>query len=211
MPDSLLAGLPPFTRRLHGLALVLGPLLLLASSVAYMAEGEGINDGVLGGVLGVWSVFVLGLALTGVLRALEPRWPRAAPVLTLLVLAGVAGGTAFNVHAIFSQVFGVGPDALLDTVEGGDTVAVFAFLPWGWMVPITLVATGVLLWRTDGARRATAGLLVAGGVLFVAGRPERIEPVVVLTDLVLIAALVPIGLHMVRSGREPLAWPVPSA
>lgn len=181
------------THRAFGAAAIAAPLLLLASTIAFMTAGEGINDGVLGGTLSVWAVTAFGIALVGLLRLLEPHAPRAASLLTLTAIAGVAGGVAFSVGGIYAPLYDLGPDAPLDAVEGADVIAAFAFLPWGWLIPFTLTLTGVLFWRTGAIPRAQAGLLIAGGVLFVAGRPARLEPVAVLTDLVLVAALVPIG------------------
>ncbi|HEX6027080.1 MAG TPA: hypothetical protein VFZ00_34090 [Solirubrobacter sp.] len=187
--------------RAFGAAAIAAPLLLLASTIAFMTAGDGINDGVLGGTLSVWAVIAFGIALVGVLRLLEPHAPRAAALLTLTAIAGVAGGAAFSVGGVYAPIYDLGPDAPLDAVEGADAIAAFAFLPWGWLIPFTLTLTGILFWRTAAIPRTQAVLLIAGGVLFVAGRPARIEPVAVVTDLVLVAALVPIGWAMLQSTR----------
>lgn len=197
LPDAQLTSIPPFTRRAHGLAAIVGPALLLASTIAFIAEGDGINDGVLGGTISVWACFALGFGLIGILRVLEPRAPRAAPLLTLLVIAGVAGGTAFSVDAIYSPFFGIDGEKLFES-GGGDAIAILAFLPWGWMIPLTLVIAGTLLWRTATTAPAIGALLIASGILFVAGRPARIEPLVLISDLVMLAALLPLGRAMLR-------------
>jgi hypothetical protein len=196
-----MTSLPPFTRHLHGLAVIVGPVLLLASTIAFIADGDGINDGVLGGTFSVWACFALGFGLVGVLRVLEPRAPRAAPLLTLMVIAGVAGGTAFSVDAIYNPFFGIDGDRLFES-PGGDAIAIFAFLPWGWMIPLTLVIAGILLWRTETTAPAIGALMIASGILFVAGRPARIEPLVLLSDVVMIAALVPLGRAMLLGGAS---------
>jgi hypothetical protein len=197
--------------RAYGAAAIAGPLLLLASTIAFITAGDGINDGVFGGTLSVWAAIALGIALVGILRRLEPLAPRAAGILTLTAIAGVAGGTAFSVGAIYLPVYDLGPDAPFDAVEGADAIAAFAFLPWGWLIPFTLTLTGLLCWRTGALPRRQAALMIAGGVLFVAGRPARIEPVAVVTDLVLVAALAPIGWAMLRPAAtlpQPAAAPV---
>jgi hypothetical protein len=48
-----------------------------------------------------------------------------------------------------------------------------------------------------------AGLLALGGVLFVTGRPARIDAIVIATDVVLTVALVTIGLQLLRQASRP--------
>lgn len=198
--------LTPPSRRVFGAATIAGPLLLLASTIAFLTAGDGINDGVLGGTVSVWAVITMGAALVGLLRLLEPHAPRAAALLTLTAIAGVAGGAAFSVDGIYHPLFGLGPDDPFNAFQGADAIAILAFLPWGWLIPFTLTLSGVMFWRTGAViPRRSAALLIAGGVLFVAGRPARIDPIVVVTDLVLIAALVPIGWNMLKARTAPAA------
>lgn len=191
----------PTAARITGWALVIAPILLLASTVAYIAHGAGINDGVLGGTIGVWSGFAFIVAFAGLLRLVEPTAPRAAPILALIAATGWAAGIAFNVQAIFVSLFGPDIDQFMDTVDGTDSLAILAFLPWGWFAPISLLAIGILLWRTDIVPRTSSALLIAGAVLFLASRPARIDPVAVLADCVVILALAPIG-WAILTGRH---------
>lgn len=203
MNDTTLGTLSPFSARVFGIAAIAAPLLLLASTVAFATDGEGINDGVLGGTIGVWSAFAMAVALVGVLRLLEPRAPRAAPILTALAVTAFSAGVAFNVQAMYLASFDVDflAEASEGTVEGSDAIGMLAFLPWGWFVPLSLVLTGVFLWRTRTASWWSGALLIVGGVLFVTARPARIEVVAMLGDAALVLALAPIGWAMLTGAR----------
>lgn len=208
--------LSPFAARVFGIAIIVGPLLLLASTVAYVTAGEGVNEGVLGGTVGVWSVLALGIAFVGLLRLVEPHAPRAAVVLTVIALIGFPAGVAFNVDAVFVGLIPDLRDEIDDAMTGGDAIAIFAFLPWGLFAPLTLVLTGIVLWRTRAVARWSAILLVAGGVLFVASRPERIDVLAVIADLVIIAGMAPIGWALLSgagrtASRAPAIAPTPAS
>lgn len=213
MPTLAGGPISPMAARVYGWAAIAAPILLLLSTVTFITEGDGINDGVFGGTIGVWSCFALAVAFAGILRILEPAAPTAAPILTAVGLTGFAAGVAFNVQAIFTAHFGPEIDDFLDTVDGSDTIAILAFLPWGLLTPVTLAATGAVLWRTRSVPRRSAGLLMVGGVLFVASRPARIEPLAVLADCTLVAALAPIGWTIRAPRRRPATPtdPLPAA
>lgn len=188
------------TPRLYALAAIAAPVLLLASTVAYLTAGEGINDGVLGGTIGVWSSFALIFAFIGIARTLEPVAPRAATVLLVISVIGMTAGVGFNVQAIHQGYFG---QDFLNTVDGGsDLVGLLAFLPWGWLAPVTFVTTGILVLRTKVFPAWTALPLIVGGVLFVSARPAQIDVLAVLGDVSLVIGLIPVGLAMLSAPRE---------
>lgn len=190
--------LTPLAGRIYGGAAVLGPLLLLASTLAYITAGDGINNGVLGGTIGVWSCFTLAVGLVGILRVLEPVAPKAAPALAALAIIAFSGGVAFNVSAIYLAAF---DRDFVEDMSAGDEIGIFAFLPWGLFAPLTFVLVGVVLWRTRAVARWSAALFVAGGILFVMGRPERINAIAITTDVVLILAIAPIGWAIFTGSR----------
>jgi hypothetical protein len=201
---------PPTLARITGIAAILAPLILLLSSVAYLTAGGGaVNDGVLGGTIGVWSVIALAIASVGVCRLAEPRAPRAAPIINAIALAGFTAGAGWNVQAIYIERYDV--DFVNDPDLGGsDLIGILAFLPWGWMAPLGFILMGWLLWRTGSVPTWTAGLLALGGVLFVAGRPAQIDVIVIATDVVLTVALVPIGMRILsQSPAQPTSTPSP--
>ncbi|TDD12978.1 hypothetical protein E1218_35135 [Kribbella turkmenica] len=189
----------PTAARIHGWATILAPVLLLGSTLAFISE-DGINDGVAGGTLGVWSTFLFVIAFAGLYRVIESRLPRIGPMFMALTLIGFTAGTAFNVQAMYYGAYGT--DLLADLSEGrlpqSPAVGIFAFLPWGLLVPVTLVATGILLWVSRSAPPWSAILLILGGVLFVASRPERVNALAIVADVVLVLALAPIGWTLMR-------------
>lgn len=201
------SNIPVHTRRVYGVAAILAPLLLMASTIAYIVEGEAINHGTLGGVLGVWSSFALVIAFLGILRLLEPRAPRAASALTVLAATGFSAGVAFNVDAIFAAAAGPNAEGALNTAAESNPVALLAFLPWGWFVPLSFILIGSFLWRTRTTAWWTGALMIVGGVLFVASRPERINMLALAADGALVLALVPIGWAMLTSRRADTTEP----
>jgi hypothetical protein len=197
---------PPMLARITAVAAMLGPFLLLLSSVAFVTAGDGVNDGVLGGTIGVWSCIALAIATIGICRLAEPHAPRAAPIVNAVALTGWVGGMSFNVTAMYAETYGT--DFLNDPdLEGADLIGVLAFLPWGWMAPLGFILMGWLLWRTKVVATWAAGLLALGGVMFVTGRPARIDAIVIATDVVLTVALVTVGLQLLRQASRPATAP----
>lgn len=188
----------PTTTRITGVAAILAPILMLASTVAFVTEGNGINDGKAGGAIGVWSCFAFLLAFAGLYRVLEPAAPRAAPILFAVAAIGSAAGVGFNVDALLAAEFG--RDAV-DAASEASALSMLAYLPWGLFFPIGVVATGILMRRTGTFPGRAAVLVVAGGVLFVASRPSRLEPLAVAADCVLVLGFVPIGWSLLAGHR----------
>lgn len=134
--------------------------------------------------------------------SIEPRAPRAAPLLLISGFIGWAAGVGFNVDAILSAEFG---REAVDTATEDHPFTLLAYVPWGWFAPLSVTATGVVLWRTRAFSRPSAALLVVAGVLFIASRPARIEPLAVIADCVAIVALVPIGWKLLASRPIPVS------
>lgn len=190
--------------RFFALAVVAGPILLLLSDVAYVVAGDGINDGVLGGTIGVWSCFVLAWAFIGLSNTLRREAPRGALALLILAIpAFVGGGVAFNVEALHRDHFGTSIlEAALVAGDADALIGVFSFLPWGWMGPASFVLLGVLVWRSPALPTWAGALGVLGGVLFVVARPATIDALAIACDVVLVAAMAPLGLAMLSGRRD---------
>lgn len=191
-PHRTIARLPA----LYPVAMVAAPLLLLASTIAFLTVGGGINDGILGGVLTVWSVVALALALLGCSRLVEASMPRGAQVLTFGAVSVAVGGAGFGIAAIYVQLlrddFGIDGVAAFDAHPLG----ILALLPWGWFMPISCVLAGALFWRSGILPWWHGVLFILGGVLFVTSRPAQIAPIAIATDLVLVAAFAGLGLRL---------------
>ena len=191
----------PAFARTTATAGVLGSLFLLASTVLFITDGNGVNDGVLGGTVGVWSCLGMAVGSVGIARLLEPRAPTAAPVVGALALVGLSAGIAFNVQAIYVARYD--HDLLADVTagegSGSEWFAFFAFLPWGWLAPLGFVLLGWLVWRTQVAQTWAAALFALGGILFVTGRPARIDSIAVAADLALVLAFAAIAPALLRT------------
>lgn len=191
-------------QRLLALAVVAAPVVFLVADVAYVTAGNGINNGVLGGTIGVWSCFVFVWAFIGLSRALEQAAPRGALALLILAVPAFAGGgVAFNVEALHRDLFGNSTleAALLDG-DPGAMIGFFAFLPWGWLAPASFVLLGVLVWRTTVFPRWAGALTALGGVLFIAARPQDFDALAIAADVVLVAGLVPLGIALLRRASD---------
>ena len=197
MSTLSLGSLTPFAARFTAVLAILGPLLLLASTVAFVTVGNGINNGVLGGTINVWSCIVFIPAFAGIYRLLEPARPRLAAWLTLVAAAAFVGGTGFGHGAIYEDA--LGSEALLAVDE--HPISLLALLPWGWMGPVTFALAGAFLWRAGVVPWWNGALLILGGVLFVTGRPARIDAIAIITDVVLLVALTAIAVRLFAAAR----------
>lgn len=181
--------------RLFGLAAITAPVLFLVSDVNYITAGDGVNNGVTGGTIGVWSCLAFVLAWVGFARSLELAAPRGSMVVLAVGLTGFTAGAGFNIDAIQRGYYG---ESFFNgaSLEGSDVFGILAFLPWGWCAPLSFIIAGIVVWRTKTYPGWNAVLLVLGGLAFLAGRPAAIDPVVIVADSVLVLAVVPLGLAM---------------
>lgn len=186
--------------RLFGIAAVAAPVLFLVSDVAYVTAGGGVNDGVLGGTIGVWSCILFMVSWVGISRSLEAGAPRGSQLLLVVGLTGFTAGAAFNADAISNGY--LGESFMSASPSGGaDLIGILGFLPWGWCAPLSFVIAGVLVWRTRSYPAWNAVLLIVGGLAFVAGRPAGIDPLVIVADSILVLALIPIGVAIFGGPR----------
>ncbi len=152
--------LPRTLARISGIAAIAGPVLLLLSSVAYLTAGNEVNDGVLGGTIGVWSC--IAIATIGICRLAEPLAPRAAPIVNAVALTGWIGGMSFNITAMYTERYGT--DFINDPdLDGADLIGVLAYLPWGWMAPFGRILMGWLLWAPRWWRTGPRGCWPSAG------------------------------------------------
>ncbi|MGH9212047.1 MAG: hypothetical protein ACRD2C_15385 [Acidimicrobiales bacterium] len=72
----------------------------------------------------------------------------------------------------------------------------------GLLTPFALVGTGIVVRRARTVAPTSAALLIASGVLFIASRPPRVEPLAVVSDCALVLALTPIGWSILTRSRS---------
>ena len=182
-------------RRLFAGAMILGPVLLLASSVAYVAGG-GLSDDELGGALQVYAFVALTVVAIGITRAVEPAFPRASAALLAFAVLGCGAGVGFGIDSIHAAL--PGGTGLEDADSAAGTLALF--VP-GSIFPLSFAALGVALWRARVSPRASGPLLVAAGLLFpVANIPDS-EAMAVTANALFVVALWPLGLTWLRQPR----------
>ena len=145
-------------------AAIAAPVLLLGSTLAYMA-GDGLGDDPLGGTIQVYAAIGFGLALLGLTARLEPHLPRLAAALTVTGMVGVAGAIGFGHDSI---VFSYNPVAALSEQEAGWTF--LSLLLPGIIFPLTLAATGLAAMKAGIGPRWAGALLAIGGLFFPVSR-----------------------------------------
>jgi hypothetical protein len=181
--------LSPLNRSL-GVTVIVAPVLLLASTLAF-AAGGGLNGDEAGGTILIYAFALWIPALFGLARLVEERFPRAAVAVVVLGALGIAGGIAYGLDSVHvaetgtsAEEYGVGPLALQ--------------LP-GTMFPLANVALAIALIASGAELRRSGWVLLAAGVLFPASRIPGIEALAVVADALFLVAMVPLGLRMLRS------------
>lgn len=170
--------------RLTAVAAVVGPVVMLASTIAFAANGAGMSEGEAPGAILVWSAIAYGVALVGLARSLDRSSARLAAAVTALGVAGACGTAAYGLDAIQQAV-------LAGDVYSSPAVPIALRIP-GLLFPLALLVLGVAVARSTGSAgrdRLAAWALVAGAVLFPVGRIADLAPVALATDVLLLAAL----------------------
>lgn len=185
----------PIGNRTTGLATLAAPVLMVVSTLAYLAGGDGLSEGEVPGTIQIWASVAFGVASVGLARLLEGSAPRAAALLTVLGTLGAVGNAAYGMDAI--QV------AFFDTAEGvGESgVGPLALRIPGLAFPLTLLLLGVLLARHRRVPAPAGYGLALGALLLAPSRIGDIAPLALVADVVVLAALGTIGLGLLGARR----------
>jgi hypothetical protein len=183
------------TSRVFGLAMILGPVVSLVSTVVYVLGG-GLNKDQAGGVIQIYGVVGYAIAIIGLLRLLEKPMPRLSAALTVLGMVTVAAGLGFGNDSI---VRAVNPDVALS--QSHSAAATFALVLPGLTFPLTWIGLGLGLAKTGVISRWSGFAIAAGGLLFPVARIPGIDALALIADVVLLLGVVPIGLA-VLTGRH---------
>jgi len=171
--------------RLMRVAGVVGPLVLLASSLVWIG-GDDLAEA--RGILTFWALPFLALAAYGLAERLDGEAPRGRAVVTALVAIGACAGAGFATEVNMVDHFGI--ERLMEQ----DTPSAFLALGLpGLCLPLSLAVLGLLSLRHRTLPRAQALLLTAGGLLFPLGRIPQVAPLAVVTDLLIVGALAPLA------------------
>jgi hypothetical protein len=181
--------------RLFAGAMIVGPVLLLGSSVAF-AAGGGLNEDELGGALLVYAFVALTVVAIGIARAVERALPRASAALLAFAVLGCGAGIGFGIDSIHAAL--PGGTGLEDADSAAATLAL---LVPGAIFPLSFAALGVALWRARVSPRASGPLLVAASLLFpIANIPDS-EAIAVAANALFVVALWPLGITWLRQPR----------
>ncbi len=180
--------------RLLGAALVVAPLLLLASSIAWLAGSEATR-----GVLGFYAFATFALVVFTLTQAFSDTLPRTAAALTVVGMLGAAAGVGFSIDAIHSTL----PNSVELIDDGGTAGVLVANVP-GLMGPLAFIGIGIALLRSGVQPRWCGVALIVAGALFPPSRIGDIPALGAVDDLIFLLALAPLGLA-IMSGRDILA------
>lgn len=176
-------------------ALVLAPIVMLASTIAYVMGNQGLSAGAAAGTLQIWAFIAYAIALVGLVRALEREAPRLAATGLVLALIGCVGGGAYGMDSIQAAVLG-------GTIDSS-AAAPFALRIPGLAFPLALLILGVLLTRTRVTAPASSVPVIVGAVLFPVARIADIAAVAVASDLALLVGFCWIAAQLANRGTEP--------
>lgn len=181
--------------RLFGGAMIAGPLLLLASVVAFVTGG-GLNADELGGALMVYALVAMTVVAVGITRALQPSLPRMSAALLGVAVLGCAGGVGFGIDSIHAAL--PGHAGLEDADSAAAIVALF--VP-GVLFPLSFAALGVALWRARVDPPLSGLLLVVAAIMFPIANIPDVEIVAVAANAMFVVALAPLGVTWLRRGH----------
>ncbi len=174
-------------------AIFAAPVLVLAATFAYWAA-DGMNRGQVGGAIQLYAWSVLGIAIVGLVLPLRHRFPRTAAAALGLGLVTAATGASYGVDSMWAAI-----TAMPQLVDQGDPVASAAMAPPAVTLVLTFLILGVAYARSGLVAAPVGYLLALVGPLFPAGRATNILPIALLTDLVLLTAMVAIGRGLLAS------------
>ena len=181
--------------RLFAAAMIVGPVLLLGSGIAF-AAGGGLNKDDLGGALLVYAFIAMTVVAIGITRAVEPALPRASAALLAFAIVGTGAGIGFGIDSIHAALPG---GSGLEEAES--TAGALALLVPGTLFPLSFAALGVALWRARVSPVASGPLLVAASLLFpIANIPDS-EAIAVTANALFVVALCPLAITWLRQPR----------
>jgi hypothetical protein len=182
-------------------SLVLGPLVLAASTF-FWVDGR---YGVTGGLLVALASTAWAYGLLGAWERLHPRLPAAATAGLALTLLGTFGGITFGLQGFFEGAFGISTAESLAAVNQHPVAAWLALWGAGPLFPLSLVLLGAALLWTRLVPRPLAATLLVAGVAFPLSRVGRVDLAAHAVDVLLLGASawlatrLPAGTSSVRS------------
>ena len=188
-------------RTLFGAAAMLGPALLVVSTLLAMEAG-GFRRSPWSATVQIYAFIGLALAIVGLSRLVGERSEKLGLTVLVLGLAGVAGGVGFGIEGLYVAS---GSPRLADSEEAS---ALLGLNIPGIVFPLAMVVTGVSLLRAKGGWPGWAGAVLAlAGVLFPVSRIGGVVALGLVADGLLLVGLGAMGWWLIsepaatRSGR----------
>ena len=174
--------------RVNAAAVMAAPVVLLASTVAYVLR-DGLGKDAAGAAIQVYSAAAFAIALLTLTGLLSKFSPRLSAVLTVTGAIGAVGVAGW---AIDSLVASYAPAAAVS--EHDDSIAAqFAMFMPGVIFPLTMFVLGIALAKTGAVRRGYGLTVALGAACFPVSRIGNVEALALVADALLVAGLVPIG------------------
>ncbi len=167
-----------FLDRVLVIAMILAPILLLASTLVSLPDDD-FAESVPQGVLVMFAMGLFFLAFVAVTRLLGQRLPRLSALLLLTGALGAQAGTAFGV-VVIARAKGL-------ELQAGSLEA--AFNAPGILFPMTWLALGACVLYAKVAPAWTGIALALAGVAFPVSRIGTVGEIAVVADVLFVVAL----------------------
>ena len=202
--------------RLQRLAVLVFPVLLVASDMAvsgvsegdaetYLASVAGHRTGVLvGSILGMAAVLLFAVLAQVISERLAPAMPRLAWYGKLVAWVGLFAGYAINSYGVVewaatdSTLSRPEMVRFMDTLQGAALPAIYQ--P-GILTPLGFLALGIGLWRSHVVPTWTAAALVLAAITFPMGQIGGILPLQIVCGALFLTA----GIGLISTVGSPIA------
>lgn len=164
---------------------VAGPLLLAASTVS--------DSDSTGGVLQMYAIAGMLLAVVGVTQLCESLRPRFAAVATFVSAIGIMGGVAYGLNGVY---IGSGAE---DLNEAETTTAALALHLPGPILALTFIVLGALLLASKVGPKWSGIALMIGGLVFPPTRIGDLGLLRLVPDMLFFVGLLPVAVLLWRN------------
>ncbi len=195
-------------RKWGAVCLFVTPVALLAADIVSIPAIRSMYERHVysGLVLNLIAVVLLFGANLTLLSFSRPAAPRLALAGSVVAAIGLAGGAAIMSLRLYDWALqrGLSPE-VWQTVHHLPKEAIGPILPVilgpGLLAPVAMLLAGIGLWRFTNVPRWAAALVIAGSILFPAGRVTVTLSLILAADAVLLVAMLYLGAMLLRGAR----------
>ncbi len=177
--------------KLNLVAFYAAPLCLIASSLAYIVLGNGMNNGVVGGFIQCAAMFLFTFPMLGLTKLSADKLPGFSLVFRILLVFGCFMGFLFGVDSVLNATQ---PNAY-SILEMDKSMYVF-MMTFGPIWPIALGIFGIVAGVKKILPVLHSILLSISGFSFPVGRIPKIEVLYIFTDLLLVVSFFLIAAYL---------------